>query len=220
LLKDVFAFKFLKRPKELVDLLKALAYQVGNEVSYNELANLIGINRDTVRTYIDLLEQTFVIFERTSFSRNLRNEIKGKRKYFFYDNGVISALTGNFGLVNLRNDAGALWENLMMSERVKYNDANGNYGFTYFWRQNKGGDIDLIEDYDGILHPYEFKWKRAKVKRSSYNFNKFYANSTPLTVINNQNFYKFLMDDLPSMQGSLNPEAHPTAEDSSRADIS
>jgi predicted AAA+ superfamily ATPase len=212
LFKDVFKFKSLKHPKVLTDLLTALAFQVGNEVSYNELANLLEVNKETVQNYIELLKQTFIIFERTSYSSNLRNEIKGKRKFFFYDNGVISVLIDNFSPLELRNDVGALWENLMMSERVKYNQANRRYGSSFFWRVQNSGEIDLIERYDGILHPYEFKWKSAKVKRSSYNFNKFYANSTPLTVINNQNFYKFLMDDLPSMQSSLNPEVHPGAE--------
>ena len=136
LYKDVLSHNKLKKPDVLHSLLKALALQVGNEVSYNELAKTIGADKETVERYIDLLEKTYVVYRLTAFSRNVRNELKKSRKIYFYDNGIRNAIIGNFSPVELRSDVGALWENYVISERLKYLQKNDFYGFRYFGVQH------------------------------------------------------------------------------------
>ena len=148
-------------------MLIALALQVGAEVNYNELSGLLRVDRNTVERYIDLLEKAFVIFKLRPLSRNLRNELNTGRKIYFYDNGVRNALIGDFKSIDLRNDKGALWENFVVSERMKRNSYSGWYGHMYFWRTYQQQEIDLIEEIDGDFYAYEFKWNtRAKVKFS------------------------------------------------------
>lgn len=132
LYKDLFAYKGIKKPKFIQKLVRALALQLGSEVSYNELSNLLGVDRGTVETYINLLEKCFVVFRLDSFSRNLRNEIKKGKKVYFYDNGIRNAVLSNFAPLELRNDVGALWENLMVSERVKRNSYSANFAQLFF----------------------------------------------------------------------------------------
>lgn len=163
LYRDLLAYKGMKKPDVLVKLLRALALQIGSEVNYCELSNLVGIDRGTVEAYITLLEKCFVVFRLDSFSRNLRNEIKKGKKVYFYDNGVRNALLSNFAPLELRADTGALWENLMVSERVKRNAYAGNYAQLYFWRTHDQKEIDLVELCDGHIEAIEMKWSpRAK----------------------------------------------------------
>jgi predicted AAA+ superfamily ATPase len=165
LYKDVLQLDNIRKPSHIDKLLRALAFQVGSEVSYHELAQTIGnIDTLTVEKYLDLLEKAFVIFKLPAFSRNLRNEIKKSKKYYFYDNGIRNVLISNFSQPEMRQDKGALWENFLISERLKQNQYNGRFVNTHFWRTHDRAEIDYIEEEDGILHAFEFKWKEQKVK--------------------------------------------------------
>ncbi len=191
LYKDLFAYGGIKKPDLIQKLVRALALQLGSEVSYNELANTVGVDRGTVETYIGLLEKCFVVFRLDSFSRNLRNEIKKGKKVYFYDNGVRNAVISNFAPVELRNDVGALWENLMVSERVKRNAYSGNYAQLFFWRTHEQQEIDLIEEEDGMLRTYEFKWNGKARCRQPNAFANSYPGST-YEVITPQNYWPFV----------------------------
>ena len=191
LYKDLFAYKGIKKPELVRKLVIALALQLGSEVSYNELSNLLGVDKSTVENYISLLEKCFVVFRLDSFSRNLRNEIKRGKKVYFYDNGVRNAVLSNFAPLELRNDVGALWENLMVSERVKRNSYSANFAHLFFWRTHEQQEIDLIEEQDGILRTFEFKW-RGKAKNSQpKSFANSYPNST-YEVITPENYWSFV----------------------------
>lgn len=163
LYKDLLSYRGIKKPDLLQKLVRALALQLGDEVSYNELSNMLGVDKETVENYIGLLEKCFVVFRLDSFSRNLRNEIKKGKKVYFYDNGVRNAVLSNFAPLDMRNDVGALWENLMVSERVKYNAYNGSYAQMYFWRTHDQKEIDLVEIEDGMMRAFEFKWNSKKM---------------------------------------------------------
>ena len=176
LYKDIFRYRDLRRPELLESLLQALALQLGSQVSYYELGRTIGADTETVQRYIELLEKTFVIFRLRAFSRNIRNEIKKSRKIYFYDNGIRNALISNFNTLNLRTDKGALWENYLVSERMKFMHYNGIYANRYFWRTHQQQEIDYIEDRDGILHAFEFKWKITTKPRAPLTFTKAYPN--------------------------------------------
>ena len=191
LYKDLFAYKGIKKPEIIQKLVRALALQLGSEVSYNELSNLLGVDKSTVENYINLLEKCFVVFRLDSFSRNLRNEIKKGKKIYFYDNGVRNAVLSNFAPLELRNDVGALWENLMVSERVKRNSYSGNFAQLFFWRTHEQHEIDLIEEQDGILHTFEFKWNGKARSSQPKAFANTYPNST-YEVITPENYWSFL----------------------------
>ena len=168
LFKDILSYKDIRQPDALRKLLTALSLQVGSEVSYNELGNLIGLDKETVERYIDLLEKSFVVFRLTSLSRNGRNELKKSRKIYFYDNGVRNAVINNFNPLSLRSDVGDLWENFMISERRKTLHYNQIFANTYFWRTHTQLEIDYIEEREGKLFTYEFKWsdkKKAKIPK-------------------------------------------------------
>ncbi len=169
LYKDILEWDLVKNSNKLLKLLQALAFQTGNQVSYNELGKLIKTSSITVENYIDLLEKSFVIFTLPSFSRNHRNELKKSKKIYFYDNGIRNALINNFNTIDLRNDTGALWENYIISERIKYTDYHQIYANRYFWRTRTKQEIDYIEEREGKLFAYEFKWnthKKAKIPKS------------------------------------------------------
>jgi len=157
--KDALEYQGIKNSEVVEKLLQALALQVGNEVSYNEISSLIEVNKITVANYIQILEKAFIVFRLPSFSRNLRDEIKSNRKIYFFDNGIRNALINNLNPVDLRQDAGALWENFMISERVKHNGNISRAANMYFWRTLQQQEIDLMEDRGGELAGYEFKWK-------------------------------------------------------------
>ena len=191
LYKDLFSYRGLKKPDVLQKLLRALALQLGSEVSYNELSNLLGVDKETVENYINLLEKCFVVFRLDSFSRNLRNEIKKGKKVYFYDNGIRNAVLSNFAPASLRNDMGALWENLMVSERVKRNAYTGSYAQLYFWRTHDQKEIDLIEEEDGMLRTYEFKWSGKSKAKQPQLFASTYPDS-PFTVVSPENYWEFV----------------------------
>lgn len=191
LYKDLFTYKGLKKPDVLQKLVRALALQLGSEVSYNELSNMLGIDKETVENYISLLEKCFVVFRLDSFSRNLRNEIKKGKKVYFYDNGVRNAVISNFAPLELRNDVGALWENLMVSERVKHNAYSGHYAQLYFWRTHDQKEIDLIEEEDGRLRTFEFKWSSKAKGTQPKGFFAAYPQSM-FEVITPDNFWPFV----------------------------
>lgn len=190
LYQDILALTGIRKPEILDRLLVALALQMGSEVSYNELAQLLQIDKGTVLKYIDLLEKSYIVFTLQSFSRNLRNEIKNNRKVYFYDNGIRNAILNNFNPLEIRQDKGALWENFLLAERVKRNMYGGHYCRSYFWRTQTQQEIDYIEDFGGAIHSFEFKWKNTKRVHFQLKFMETYQ-STPV-VIDRNNFRDFV----------------------------
>ena len=166
LYKDILATDNLRKPDVLDKLLRALAFQVGSEVSYNELSQTVGTDSKTVERYIELLEKCYIIFRLHGLSRNLRNELKKAKKIYFYDNGVRNAVIQQFAPLELRNDAGALWENFFISERVKRNHYQQNYCNMYFWRTKSQLEIDYIEEQNGQMTAFEMKWNPKKANTS------------------------------------------------------
>lgn len=191
LYKDILQYQELRKPELLEKLLIILALQIGNEVSYNELADSLGVNKMTVLHYINLLEKTFVIFRLRPFSRNLRNELKKMHKIYFYDTGIRNTLINNLNKFELRQDIGQLWENFIISERLKYNINNGYFINSYYWRTHQQQEIDYLEDHDGKLNGFEIKWAKSKKIKTSSLFLKTYPNSK-IEIINNTNFSEFL----------------------------
>jgi predicted AAA+ superfamily ATPase len=189
LYKDVLQYQDIRRPELLEKLLTALALQIGNEVSYNELSNLLGVNKQTITNYIQLLEKAFVVFRLQPFSRNLRNELKKLRKIYFYDTGIRNALINNFNRLELRQDVGQLWENFMIAERVKYNGNMGKFTNSYFWRTHRQQEIDYLEEKEGQIAAYEFKWQSNKI-RIPKAFMSAYPDSK-IQFIDKENFEKF-----------------------------
>ena len=168
LYKDILALAGIRKSEVLEKILRALAMQVGSEVSYNEIAQLVGVDKNTVNNYIDLLEKSFVIFRLTSFSKNIRNEIKANKKIYFYDNGVLNMLIGNFNAFEFRQDKGALWENFLVSERMKQLSYTQSIAKSYFWRTTTQQEIDYIEVNTDEISAFEFKWattKKAKLPK-------------------------------------------------------
>lgn len=191
LYKDLLSFKGIRKPELLQKILQALAFQIGNEVSYNELSNSLQVDNKTISSYIDLLEKTFVIFKLQPLSRNLRNEISSNRKIYFYDTGIRNAIIANFNPLNLRQDTGALWENFLMSERRKNIHYHQIFCNVYFWRTKQQNEIDYIEERDGHFYAYEFKWKANSRYNFSKSFTNNYINSTT-KIIHKDNFIEFL----------------------------
>ena len=191
LYRDLLSYKGIRKPYLLENLLRALALQVGQEVSFNELSSLLKVDKNTVVTYTNLLEQAFIIFRLQPLSRNLRNEISTSRKIYFYDNGIRNSLIANFNPLNLRNDVGALWENFLVSERMKFNHYNNNFLNTYFWRTHNRQEIDYIEEFGGHMFAYEFKWGLSKKVRFPEIFMKTYP-VKKTGVITRENFEEFM----------------------------
>ena len=170
LYKDVFSLGLAKKPALLERIVQALALQIGSEVSYNELGQLVGADKETVERYIDMLEKCYVVFRLTSFSRNLRNELKKNRKIYFWDTGVRNAVIRNFNPLHLRQDIGGLWENFLVAERLKANYYAGRPANYWFWRTHAQQEIDYIEERNGLLSAWEFKWKATKPPRMPKSF--------------------------------------------------
>lgn len=191
LYKDLLSFQGIKKPEIIEKLLKALALQICNEVSYNELAALVQVDKNTVQSYIELLEKAFVIFRLQPLSRNIRNEISTSRKIYFYDNGVRNALISNFNALSLRNDTGALWENFLVSERKKVLEYERIYANTYFWRTTYQQEIDYIEERDGKFYAFEFKWNPNKKVKIPKKFLEGYPDAET-NVIHRDNLHGFL----------------------------
>lgn len=192
LFRDVLRFENIRRPEILVNLLKAVALQIGNEVSLRELSNLLKIAVDTVQRYIYLLEQSFVLFSLPSFSRNLRNEISRGKKYYFFDTGIRNSLLQNFAIPSGRTDIGSLWENFCMIERIKFNQAIDRRVNSYFWRTYQQKEIDLIEESEGKLEAFEFKWSGKGKHKPPSNFLDAYPEST-YRLITKENYQEFLI---------------------------
>ncbi len=190
LYKDILDYQALKKPELLEKLLTALALQVGQEVSYSELSNLLGFDKMTVERYLGLLEKAFIIFPLRPFSRNLRKEIGKKRKIYFYDLGIRNSIIKNFNPLDVRNDTGALWENFLIAERVKTNSAGKKRVNQYFWRTYDKKEIDLVEESGGQLSGYEFKWGKGKLKPLKDFLNAYPGSSVQL--INRENFMDFV----------------------------
>lgn len=191
LYKDVLSITGIKKPELLDKLLKALALQIGSEVSYNEIANLLQIDKNTVSKYIDLLEKAYIIFRLNSYSRNQRNEIKNNRKIYFYDNGIRNMIINNLNPLELRTDKGALWENFLISERIKLQQYNQLYTNNYFWRTVQKQEIDFVEETNGQVTAYEFKWNskgKAKIPASFINLYNAIGK-----IIDKENFREFVM---------------------------
>lgn len=191
LYKDILSLNDVRKPELLDKLLQALAYQVGSEVSTNELAKTLQIDNKTIDKYIDLLEKCYVIFRLGGLSRNLRTELKRAKKIYFYDNGVRNAIIQQFAPVQMRNDMGALWENFFISERMKHNHYRDYYCNRYFWRTSLQQEIDLIEERDGQMTAFEMKWNPAKKVLFSKSFLEAYDVKETI-VITPENYLDYL----------------------------
>jgi len=191
LYKDLFSLESIKKPYLLEKLLQALALQLGNQVSYQELANTIGADKETIERYLFFLEQAFIVYRLPAFSRNLRTELRKSRKVYFYDNGIRNSLINNFTPISLRNDKGALWENFLMTERLKKITYQNQYCNRYFWRTRNQQEIDYIEEFDGILHAYEFKFNQDSKVRAPMSFAKSYSDQI-FQLVNMNNYMDFI----------------------------
>ncbi|MBF0290408.1 MAG: ATP-binding protein [SAR324 cluster bacterium] len=192
LYKDILMWENIKKPEKLLKLMQALAFQLGNEVSYNELGSFIGLDNQTVEKYIQLLEKTFVIFRLSAFNRNLRKELKRSRKIYFYDNGIRNALIANFNLVEMRTDIGALWENYLISERMKALHYTQQWVNSWFWRTQDQQEIDYLEERNGKIDAYEFKWNPKAKAKLSKTFSRAYPDHE-FYKITPDNFDNFLL---------------------------
>ncbi|MBI3315042.1 MAG: ATP-binding protein [Candidatus Omnitrophica bacterium] len=191
LFKDILELERVKNSKVLMDLLRLLAFQIGQEVSLNELGRQVGTDHKTVARYLDLFEKTFVIYNVRGFSRNLRSEIVKKSKYYFYDNGIRNAVVSNFNGLQLRNDTGALWENFLFMERLKKRSYQGIYANNYFWRTWERQEIDLIEEREGKVFAFEFKWEARKIKAPGQ-WTQAYPEAL-FEVIDRENYLDFIL---------------------------
>jgi predicted AAA+ superfamily ATPase len=193
LYKDLLVLEQINKPVLLEKILKALALQIGSEVSYNELAQTVGADKETVEKYIDLLEKAYVVFRLPALNRNVRNEIKKGKKIYFFDCGIRNALISNFNDINNRTDAGALWENFVIAERMKFLHYNDLDAKMYFWRTTQQQEIDLIEEHEaGLLKAFEFKWGKTKKVRFPQTFTQNYKGAETF-VISPDNVEEFLL---------------------------
>lgn len=193
LYKDILSMDGILKPEKLVKLLKALAYQIGSQVSYNEVGMLVGLDSKTVEKYITILEKSYIIFRLTSLARNIRNELKSSRKIFFWDLGIRNAVIGNLTQIENRQDAGALWENFVIAERMKMLAYNDSFAQTYFWRTKQKQEIDYLEEEDGKIKAFEFKWNPNKAAaKCPDSFLKAYQNPE-FKVITPRNVDEFLL---------------------------
>ncbi len=191
LYRDILSYADIRKPEVLDKLVQALALQVGNEVNYSELAQIVNVDKNTINKYIDILQKGYVIFKLQSFSRNIRNEIKTNRKIYFYDNGIRNMIIGNFNPLELRTDKGALWENFLISERVKQIEYKQSLAHIYFWRTKQQQEVDFVEEKSGQIYGYEFKWNKKKNSRLPKTFTEAY-NAVSM-VIDKDNFRDFVV---------------------------
>ena len=191
LLKDILEFDLVRNSEKILQLLRLIAYQVGGEVSYNELSRQLGASKNTVERYLDLLSKVFILHSVGAWSKNLRKEIVKGRRWYFYDNGIRNALIGNLNPIENRDDVGALWENYVISERIKHQRYSNMLVYNYFWRTYDQQEIDWIEDRGGSLHAYEFKWNPKRKAKFPKIFQETYQGSS-FAVINNENYYEWV----------------------------
>jgi predicted AAA+ superfamily ATPase len=192
LLKDILALDRIRNSRTILDLLKLLAFQVGSEVAITELATQLGIDVKTVKRYLDLLEKSFVIYRVNGFSRNLRQEVSNKSKYYFLDNGIRNAVIAQFNGLDQRNDLGALWENFIFIERLKYRTYTPLFANVYFWRTYQQHEIDLVEEHSGKLFGYEFKWSAGKPVRAPSLWGNTYPDAE-FQVVHPENYLEFVL---------------------------
>ena len=193
LLKDILVYEGIKQSNKILDLLKLIAFQVGQEVSVQELARQLGISKNTVDAYLDLLSKVFVIYKIPGFSRNLRKEITKSNRWYFYDNGIRNAIIANFNRLDSRTDVGALWENYLASERIKFQNYTQKTVTNYFWRTYDQQELDWLEEENGVLRGYEFKWNENRKVKIPMAFAKAYPEAT-FEVINKQNYLEFITE--------------------------
>lgn len=190
LYKDILALGEIRKPEVLEKLVQALALQIGNEVNYTELSQIINVDKNTVNKYIDILQKGYIVFKLSSFSKNVRNEIKTNKKIYFYDNGLRNMLIGNFNPLELRTDKGALWENFLISERIKQNKYKQSLAKTYFWRTKQQQEVDFVEEIGGDIYGFEFKWNKKKTKKLPKTFTESYHAKS--LIIDKTNFREFV----------------------------
>lgn len=190
LFKDIFALEGIKKTKKLADLLILLTFQIGREVSHNELATQLSMSKTTVEKYLDLFEKTFVLINIRGFSKNLRSEVTKTSRYYFCDNGIRNALINNFNPLSLRNDVGTLWENYLAVERIKKQNCLRQWSNNYFWRTYDQKEIDFVEERDGKIFGYEFKWGASDVKAPPL-WQKTYPDAS-FECINQNNYFTFI----------------------------
>ena len=190
LLKDILSIEGLKNAGKMKDLLQLIAFQMGNEVSYDELGKQLGMSKNTVEKYLDILSKVFVIYRLGAYSTNQRNEVSKAGKWYFYDNGIRNAIIGNFNPISLRQDVGALWESYLIGERIKQKNYLGLNKDFYFWRVYGGKEIDLIESSANEIQAFEFKWG-DKIPKVPAAFATNYPNAT-YSVINHTNYLDFI----------------------------
>lgn len=190
LYKDVLELSNIRNSSKINKLLKLLAFQIGSMVSINELAQNLSMSQETVSSYIDLLEQSFIVFRLSGFSKNLRKEISKQNKIFFWDMGVRNSLINNFAPLNMRNDIGAMWENFIIAERLKYLSNNLQFAMPYFWRTYTGAELDFVEEKDGILTAFEIKYKKTR-KKAPQTWIDNYGNN--FHCISKDNFWEYVM---------------------------
>ena len=190
LLKDILVYENIKNSQKIFNLLRLIAFQIGGEVSMQGLGKKLGISKNTVEKYLDLLSKVFILHKVEGFSRNLRKEITKNSRWYFLDNGIRNAVISNFNPIASRNDIGQLWENYMISERIKYQNNNRISSNNYFWRTYEQQEIDWVEEREGKLFGYEFKWKETKVKTPSQ-WKSAYPEAT-FEVVNSNNFIEWL----------------------------
>ncbi len=191
LFKDILEYDGIKNSEKIIQILRLIAFQIGKEVSLEEIGTKIGISRNTVEKYLDLLCKTFVVFKLSGFSRNLRNEITKTSRWYFYDNGIRNAIISNFNNLLLRNDVGELWENYLISERIKFQKNNSILVNNYFWRTYQQQEIDLIEESGGKLFAYEIKWNTKKKVKEPKAWRKAYPDSE-FSVITPDNYLDWI----------------------------
>lgn len=192
LYKDILDYEGIHKADKLVTLLQALAYQLGSEVSFTELSQLTGLDVKTVDKYITILEQAYIVFRLRSYSRNLRNELKNRRKIYFYDNGIRNAVIRNFAPAEMRGDIGALFENYFIAEKMKLKEYTDDYSLSWFWRTKTQQEIDYIEEKDGILKAFEIKWNPNRKARMPLSFKNAYPEAE-FHVVNRDNLFEFLI---------------------------
>ena len=191
LFKDILQLEGIRHSDKLLRLLQLIAFQIGREVSVTEFGTQLGMNKNTVNRYLDLLEKTYVIYGRRGFSRDLRKEITKSRRYYFYDNGIRNGLINNFNSLSMRDDAGALWENYVMAERLKRNLYTGSLAESYFWRTYDQQEIDLVEEWGGRLKAVEMKWSPKSRVREPGGWRQTYPGSS-FQIVNPENYLDFI----------------------------
>jgi len=192
LLKDILVFENIKNASKIINLLRLIAFQVGSQVSLQELGKQLSMSKNTVERYLDLLSKVFILFKMEGFSRNLRKEVTKSSKWYFYDNGIRNTIIANLNPLNLRNDSGMLWENYMIAERLKYQSQESVLVNNYFWRTYDQQEIDLIEERGGNLFAYEFKWLKRNAKIPAA-WKKNYPEAE-FQVISSDNYYDWLVE--------------------------